>query len=412
VQGDDNAEKNHGQAKKPFYVREIDASLLRRNAELSKNARHLHGCLRAMADAKTGELRVGNHWWTPAEICREAELCERNRKTAMRELVAAGLAHAERERRTLTVKDRLTGNLRKRHVLGLAYYFVSPIPRPDWLSSTVQSQNPNTDACSSKVQKLHRRRKPHKDRVSSTVHHDIPEKDSSTVQFLHGAKNAPSILISEAPKDLQPSASSLPVDPICPIAKGGASQDSPAPTPTAPPPISIQPEYQYPPQAKGIAETLESSLRAYAREHPGENIPVWKLQVWRKYHLAETDALGIPFAASIALYERIVREFLTPAVAPQPKPKEAWENPTLDASRQVMDVLKTAGSTGCTSAFLADKVYGCGMERAQEEWQDRQSRYRAQGRIVQIIARLRKKNWPIATIGDDSRSKRYVLQVN
>jgi hypothetical protein len=94
--------------------------LLRRKADLSKNARLLHGTLRAMADAKTGELRIRDHGWTPAEIDREAQISHVTRKAAMRELIAAGLADSKRDRITVTVKDRLSGKYRKRVVLGRA----------------------------------------------------------------------------------------------------------------------------------------------------------------------------------------------------------------------------------------------------------------------------------------------------
>lgn len=335
---DDSAEQNQPQAKKKFFVREIDASLLGRNSGLSKNARHLHLILRKLADAKTGAVRVSNHWFTPREISREAEMCERNRKTAMRELIDAGLAYWERERRTATVKDRLTGNLRKRHVLGLAHYFVSPIPRSDWLSSKVHTTKPNTDADSSTGQKMHRRRKPHKQRASSKVQQDTPEDDSSKVQFLHGAKNAPSILISEAPIDFT-AASPLPLGSGIYSSKK-AFQDSPPP-PTATP----------------TADALSNHIQ----EKPNSN--------------------------------------------PQATYKPAWLHPTKNASQQVLDALRSAGSSGCSIPFLADKIYRCGLERTQ-------AAFESQGRIVQIVRGLRnKKHWPIALTGDP-RARRYVLLVN
>jgi hypothetical protein len=351
---EDSKDDAQAQPKKKFFVRDIDASLLRRNAELSKNARLLHGTLRAMADARTGELRIGAHWWTPAEISRESEMCERNRKTAMRELVAAGLAHPERERRSITVKDRMSGRLRKRDVLGPAHYYVSQTPRPDWLSSTVHTQNPNNGAGSSTGKKMHRRPKPHKQRVSSTVQQGIPGNDSSTVQFLHGAKNASSILSSEAPIDLPPAAlpSHLPLSSGAnsPISQGGASQGSPAPTA---PPRDIKPKFKYPPQTADIVAWLNDMMRAYAFEH--QPIPTSKLQSVREYFLEQTNALAIPFSASIALYETVVRKFLNAEPKPQPashpQAEDSSPEPTIERY-QANNLRRHAYSHGWSKAAL------------------------------------------------------------
>jgi hypothetical protein len=140
---DDNKTETQPQGKKKkkkFIVREVDASLLRRNAALSKNARHLHGTLRAMGDAKTGEVRIGKHWYTPDQIDREAEMSHNTRKTAMRELIRAGLAHLDRPRHATIIKERLSGKLRKHDVLGRSHYSVSPTPRRDWLDN-IRSNN-------------------------------------------------------------------------------------------------------------------------------------------------------------------------------------------------------------------------------------------------------------------------------
>jgi hypothetical protein len=420
----ENTEHNQAQQKKPFVIRETPAWLDQHQDWISDGARQLYKALRTLADQKTGQLLIpGKGWIRLRTVEKKAGMSEDTRHKYTKELTALGCYHVHRERVTRSI------NGRERKVLGQAEITVSRLeppkahkhsrsstpgnsdsapnpPKPSG-SSTPEPEKPNTGKASTTPGNPNNKETEPQDSVSSTPGNSnnknvLLHPDSSTVEGLGGQK------MSESTTDLPTAALPLGSSKNVPLQPEGGRQGSPAPT--APSVISIKPEYQYPPQAKGIVETLKSSLRAYAREHPGENIPVWKLQVWRKYHLADTDALGIPFAASIALYEQTVREFLNLPPLP-PKPKEAWENPTLDASRQVMDTLKTAGSTGCTSAFLADKVYGCGMERAQEDWQDRQSRYRAQGRIVQIIARLRKKKWPIVTIGEDSRSKRYVLQL-
>src|SRR6266404_265606 len=81
--------------KREFYL-QFDVNLWG-NCRLSKNARHLHITLLRLADAKTGELRIRTHWFTPAEVEREAEMSHNTRKKAMRELLNAGLADRKRD---------------------------------------------------------------------------------------------------------------------------------------------------------------------------------------------------------------------------------------------------------------------------------------------------------------------------
>jgi hypothetical protein len=352
--------KNETQSQPPkkFFVREVDASLLGRNSGLSKNARHLHLILRKMADAKTGELRIGTHWWTPAEIDREAEICARTRKKAMRELVTLGLAHWKRERITVTVNERLSGLLRKHSVWGKVHYSVSPIPRPDWVPSTVHTQNPNTGVCSSTDHNMHRRGKPRKQRVPSTVHNENPDKNPSTVQSVHRAPNAPTNT-TEEPKDLPPAALPSPLllgsGTNSPISQGGDSQGSPL---TAPP-RDRKPKFEYPSQTQEIIASLESDLQTSALFSKPRPVPVQDLENARKMFLEKTNALAIPFSASIALYEAVVRKFLNAQPKPQPEPaghSKAEDDPLID-SYQCRNLRRHAKEHGWTKAELQSYLF-------------------------------------------------------
>ena len=193
------------------------------------------------------------------------------RKAAMRELVTAGLAHRERPRHAVACKERLSGNLRNHVVWAEARYFVSPTPRSDWLSSTDQTQNTNTDAGSSTDQNKGDRRKPYKQRASSTDQNkNNPENTSSSAsiaQSVGGPPNGRQVL-QEAPKDLQPSASSLPLPLREPERSEGAFQDSPQPKPPAPIGAhSLTPQTQPADLEPTIDRSQAIALRKHARSH-------------------------------------------------------------------------------------------------------------------------------------------------
>ena len=111
--------------KKPFIV-DTSAAMLRRNPELSRNSRILYGTMRALADGKTGHLKIPGRKWGQSEdrwlkaaaFDRAAEMCRCVRLKAMRELVAYGLVTIERER-----IERFLGG-RRRVVLGPCHYTV------------------------------------------------------------------------------------------------------------------------------------------------------------------------------------------------------------------------------------------------------------------------------------------------
>ncbi len=134
--------------RKPFIV-DAPAPMLRRSNELklSKHVRHLYMTMRALANGKTGELRIRDRWLRAEYIGREADMCRNVRLRSMRELVAAGFVSVDRERVLRIV------NGRKRVVMGQCHYSVhrNPIdatttPKPQILlkslSCTVQEKDP------------------------------------------------------------------------------------------------------------------------------------------------------------------------------------------------------------------------------------------------------------------------------
>jgi hypothetical protein len=104
------------------FVVDLPAKMLRRNQHLSKNARRLYGAMRALADGRTGELRIGDRWLHAEAIDAAAEMCRDIRMRCMRELVAAGLVSFERERVHRKVRGRF------REVLGRSRYVVHRSP--------------------------------------------------------------------------------------------------------------------------------------------------------------------------------------------------------------------------------------------------------------------------------------------
>jgi hypothetical protein len=78
-------------ARRRDFVVDVSAKMLRRNDQLSKNARHLYVTLRALADGKTGELKINGRWLRAKAFDAAAEICRDLRLAAMRELIDAGL---------------------------------------------------------------------------------------------------------------------------------------------------------------------------------------------------------------------------------------------------------------------------------------------------------------------------------
>jgi hypothetical protein len=110
-------------SKSPFVV-DISASLLKKNSQLglSKQARVLYSTMRALADGKTGALKIKDRWLKAKAIDAAAVMCRDVRMVAMRELQALGLVTIDRERVMRVIKGR------KRKVFGIARYFVHRQP--------------------------------------------------------------------------------------------------------------------------------------------------------------------------------------------------------------------------------------------------------------------------------------------
>jgi hypothetical protein len=181
---------SHPKQKRPFILRDYPADMLRKHPDLSKGARELYGTMRSMADARTGELRHRDHWYSGNEIDMRAEISARKRKPLMQELVLAGLVHWKRDRIQRVLRDRLSDHLRMRCVSGRTKYC---LPHKDWVSNTASQKSPRNHWGSSKVQfprPLESRNTPKK---TGCQNEKSPHKQrpSSKVQFLHGARIAP-----------------------------------------------------------------------------------------------------------------------------------------------------------------------------------------------------------------------------
>jgi len=96
--------------------------MLKRNMQLSKNARHLYMTMRALANGRTGELKLNGRWLPAVAIDSDAEMCRDVRMSAMRELITFGFVTTDRER-----IERFIGG-RKRVVLGRTRYRVHRQP--------------------------------------------------------------------------------------------------------------------------------------------------------------------------------------------------------------------------------------------------------------------------------------------
>jgi hypothetical protein len=128
--------------RKIFIVREVPATMLQRNPDISKGARHLWLVMKSMADHRTGELRHRQHWFTGEEIDNRAEICDETRKKYMRELVALDLVRMERVRVDRVLRDHPSGHQRRRTVLGETHYTVATSPPKHGSSSTAKKIRP------------------------------------------------------------------------------------------------------------------------------------------------------------------------------------------------------------------------------------------------------------------------------
>jgi hypothetical protein len=100
------------------FIVDVPASLLKRNAKLSRDARRLYLTMRGLANGKTGELAIRRCPLDWRYISRQAEMGRDAWQRAVRELIAAGFVVRKRERVTIYRGGR------RRVVLGRALYFV------------------------------------------------------------------------------------------------------------------------------------------------------------------------------------------------------------------------------------------------------------------------------------------------
>ena len=135
--------------KRAFVIRDVDSRMTRKYPGLSKGARNLWLPMLGMANAKTGELRHKTYWFRGKDIDRRAEISDRTRQKQMKELVRNGFVRTERERTEGVLTDELTGHKRwRKGVLGNVHFFVSKLPREDWLSS-IEGPQPLRKHCTS-----------------------------------------------------------------------------------------------------------------------------------------------------------------------------------------------------------------------------------------------------------------------
>ena len=126
-------------ARKPFIV-DADARMLKKSTgevKLSRAARILYLALRALANGKTGELKIRGRWLKSEQFDAQAEMCRDIRLRAMRELQVLGYVTVKRER-VLQVIDG-----RKRVVLGAVHYTVHRHPAATQDSSKPQANGPS-----------------------------------------------------------------------------------------------------------------------------------------------------------------------------------------------------------------------------------------------------------------------------
>jgi len=113
------------------FIVDAKATMLKKHPDLSKHTRNLYGTLRALADGKTGELRINGRWLKATVFDHHAEMCRDVRMRAMRELIKAGHVIMTRPRISRLIKGRI------RIVRGESQYKVLRDPQD---SSTVDAQ--------------------------------------------------------------------------------------------------------------------------------------------------------------------------------------------------------------------------------------------------------------------------------
>jgi hypothetical protein len=122
--------------------------------------------------------------------------------------------------------------------------------------------------------------------------------------------------------------------------------------------------------------------------------PLFDADNYRKFE-TECKAIGVPWGKEIeTAWQEVIRPFQTPPPAPKPAAPQATHH---GPSQTVLASLTDAGENGMTSRDLATKVYGT---------------TNATGKILCLVANLRKKHFNIVLTGTDHYARRFVLRKN
>jgi hypothetical protein len=220
------------QEKKSYILNGINTDVLQR---LSKNAARLWLTLLRLADAKTGELRIREHWFTPSEIGRNGKMSKNVRGKAMQELTDAHLVDVRRKRIKTAMRERHTGLVHDHERLGPAQTYVAKSPRQDWPTYKPTAEKAQSEPASSTAQNVGGRSHPYKQRrngTSSVENTDNKRPTStsttSTSQKFYGRTNGSTIQSKNTQQPSPRAASVLPsaVNPAQASASGpGSSLD-------------------------------------------------------------------------------------------------------------------------------------------------------------------------------------------
>jgi hypothetical protein len=137
--------------RKPFIV-DTDATMLKKSTgevKLSRAARMIYLTMRALANGKTGELKIRGRWLKSRQIDAASEICRDIRLKAMRELQVLGYVTVKRERVLRVIGGR------KRMVLGAVHYVVHRQPvATEQLSKTPKAKPILLESIPSTVEKI------------------------------------------------------------------------------------------------------------------------------------------------------------------------------------------------------------------------------------------------------------------
>lgn len=176
---------NGSEAKKSFVIREIPTETFL-DSRLRNNAHQLLGLLWSKADAKTGELRIGSHWFEQHELVRMARKLGISESTFRRvlrdQLIPCG--YVKEIARGLVPHTDASGRLRK--VFGPQHYIVfktSQEPHGQRKIREAKPKKPPTEqvSTSGQIWPLEENARPLDDSTSGQ-NHEKPENGSTSGQ--------------------------------------------------------------------------------------------------------------------------------------------------------------------------------------------------------------------------------------